>query len=354
MKNRGDLIVYVGARTTRARNARGNGLNVYRLHAGMRWEHLQLLEMENPTFLAFDRTGRFLYAVHGDSDLVTSFSIKGSTGELTQLGTQSTRGRNPVDLSCDPTNRYVVIANHVTSSIALLPRLKDGTLGEVCNLAAITGEIGPHRIEQLLPKPHQVAFDPSGRWIAVPDKGTDTVLVYEIDTENGTLRQAGACLARETSGPRHIAFHPDGQLAYVVNELDSTVTAYHFNSDNGCLEPFQILSALPDTFTGNSRAAEIAISKDGRFVYASNRGSDTMVAFELDTSGRMRLVGHWATGGRTPRFFTILPQGVLLAANEDSDTVTAFDIDPMTGRLSPRDEVLPVGSPVCMIFTTLD
>ncbi|MBB4401797.1 MULTISPECIES: lactonase family protein [Rhizobium/Agrobacterium group] len=354
MENRGDLVVYVGARTTRQRNARGNGLNVYRLRNGMQWEHLQLLEMENPSFLAFDRTGQFLHTVHGDSDRVTSFAIERSTGKLKPLGTQSTRGRNPVDLSFDPTNRYLVIANHVTSSIVLLPRLENGALGEVCDLAAVTGEIGPHRVEQAMPKPHQVKFDPSGRWIAVPDKGADTVLIYKIDAVSGTLRKASACATREASGPRHIAFHSNGRLAYVVNELDSTVTAYRFDPDNGRLSPFQILSTLPDTFTGNSRAAEIAVSGDGRFVYASNRGSDTIVVFELDRSGHMRLAGHWATGGKTPRFFTILPNGVLLAANEDSDTVTAFDIDAMTGRLSARDEVLSVGSPVCIVFKALD
>ncbi|MBW9061599.1 lactonase family protein [Agrobacterium pusense] len=353
MENCGDLIVYVGARTTRARNARGNGLNVYRLHADMRWEHLQLIEMENPSFLTFDRTGEFLYTVHGDSDRVTSLSIDGSTGMLNELGTQSTRGHNPVDLSFDPTNRYLVVANHVTSSIVLLPRLEDGSLGEVCDLAAVTGEIGPHRIEQPLPKPHQVEFDPSGRWIAVPDKGTDKIIVYGIDMQNGTLQEASACVARETSGPRHIAFHPDGRLAYVVNELDSTVTAYRFDPEVGRLEPFQILSSLPDTFTSNSRAAEIAVSKGGRFVYASNRGSDTIAVFKLDAAGRLDLVGHRATAGRTPRFFTILPQGILLAANEDSDTVTAFDVNEATGDLSIRDEVLSVGSPVCIVFKKL-
>ncbi|MGF0524074.1 lactonase family protein [Agrobacterium pusense] len=344
-----DLFVYVGARTTRKRNARGDGLNVYRLDRSLAWHHLQLLEMENPSFLAFDRSGHSLYTVHGDSDRVSAFSIDAATGLLTFLNEQSTRGRNPVHLAFDPTNRFLVVANHVTSSLALLPRLDDGSLGSICDLADVTGEIGPHRIEQPLPKPHQVEFDPTGRWIVVPDKGTDTVLVFEIDVEAHRLKEVSRCKARETSGPRHVAFHPAGRLFYVVNELDSTVTAYRFDPLSGAAEPFQIVSALPETFTGNSRAAEIAVSRDGRFVYASNRGSDTIAGFQTAGSGRLELVGHWASAGRTPRFFALLQDDLMLVANEDSDTILSFDIDKETGRLLPRPEMLEVGSPVCIV-----
>jgi 6-phosphogluconolactonase (cycloisomerase 2 family) len=343
------LTVYVGARTTRARNARGDGLNVYRLGPGGDWSHLQLLEMENPSFLTFDRSGRFLYTVHGDSDGVSSFSIDGKTGALTLLNRSSTQGRNPVHLSFDPTNRFLVVANHVTSSLALLPRNEDGSVGDVCHLLQIEGEVGPHRVEQPYPKPHQVEFDPSGRWIVVPDKGIDRILVYEIDSAAQMLRFVSACSAREGSGPRHVSFHPDGQLAYVINELDSTVAAYRFETDTGTLAPFQIVSALPETFTGNSRAAEIVVSPDGRFVYASNRGSDTIVAFAVAKTGALTLVGHWSSAGRTPRFFTILKDGVLLAANEDADTIVAFHADAATGMLQPREPVLSVGSPVCIL-----
>lgn len=353
MKTSRDMIAYVGARTTRARNARGNGLNVYRLGADLAWEHLQLLEMQNPSFLAFDRTGGFLYTVHGDSDRASAFSIDRASGRLSFLNEQTTNGQNPVHLSFDPANRYLVVANHVTSSLAVLPRLDDGRLGEICSLTTIAGEVGPHRIEQPFAKPHQVEFDPSGKWIAVPDKGIDKILVYGLDATSGALMQASSCSAREGAGPRHIVFHPEGRLAYVVNELDSTVACYRFDPETGTLQAFQVVPSLPETFTGNSRAAEISISDDGRFVYASNRGSDTIAAFEIDASGHLTSVGSWATGGRTPRFFTVLPEGILLAANEDTDTVVAFDVDRTTGRLAPRPEVLNVGSPVCIVVRRL-
>lgn len=347
-------IAYVGARTTRARNARGNGLNVYRLAQDLSWEHRQLLEMENPSFLAFDRTGHFLYTVHGDSDRVSAFSIDPASGRLAFLNEQSTNGRNPVHLSFDPSNRFLVIANHVTSTLAVLRRQEDGRLGSVESLTTIEGEIGPHRVEQPFAKPHQVEFDPSGKWIAVPDKGLDKILVYRLDHVSGRLTEVASCRSREGAGPRHIAFHPQGHLAYVINELDSTVAAYRFDPATGSIEPFQILSSLADSFTGNSRGAEIAVSADGRFVYASNRGSDTIAAFSIGEDGRMTPLGSWATAGRTPRFFAMLPEGrALLVANEDTDTITACSIDKATGHLSPASSTLSVGSPVCILFKDL-
>jgi 6-phosphogluconolactonase (cycloisomerase 2 family) len=344
-------IAYIGARTTRQRNARGNGLNVYRLEDGVRWTHLQLLELENPSFLAFDRTGDFLYTVHGDMDRVSAFAIDPASGCLTLIDEQSTEGRNPVHLAFDPENRFLLVANHVTSTLALLPRREDGTLGAVVDLVSISGKIGPHRVEQPFAKPHQVEFDPSGRYIAVPDKGLDKILVFRLDSAAAKLIEVSSVQTREGSGPRHLAFHPGGTLAYVVNELDSTVTAYRFDPTTGELQPFQILSALPDSFTAFSRGSEIAVSADGKFVYVSNRGSDTIGAFSLSEDGRMTPAGWGTTEGRTPRFFTFVPGGNrLLAANEDSDTVVTFGVDPATGGLLNAEATLSVGSPVCILL----
>src|SRR5262249_34630454 len=258
---------YVGARTTKERNARGDGLNVYRMdNATGGWTHLQLLgDLVNPSFLAFDRTRNFLYTVHGDLSDITAMKIDPASGKLSVINRQSTEGKNPVHLAIDPGNRFVVVANHITSTLALLPRREDGSLGAVVDLVKLEGKIGPHRVEQPFAKPHQVEFDPSGKFIVVPDKGLDLVFTYRIDPEKGKLVLATRPVqARESAGPRHVAFHPAGHLAYVVNELDSSVTAYRFNPATGELAAFQLLSTLPDTFTSNSRAAEIAVSADGR------------------------------------------------------------------------------------------
>ncbi|WP_271505942.1 lactonase family protein [Bradyrhizobium sp. CCBAU 11357] len=175
----------------------------------------------------------------------------------------------------------------------------------------------------------------------------------KTDAETGKLVQAGKpAQAREGAGPRHVAFHPAGQLAYVVDELDSTVTAYRFDPADGALQPFQMLSAVPDAFTGNSRAAEIAVSTDGRFVYASNRGNDSIAVFAMDpTTGRLSPASWMPSGGKTPRFFALGPSDTFLfAANEDSDTLIAFRRDAANGALSATSEVVRVGSPVCILF----
>src|SRR5262249_17579119 len=258
---------YVGARTTKERNARGDGLNVYRMdNATGGWTHLQLLgDLVNPSFLAFDRTRNFLYTVHGDLSDITAMKIDPASGKLSVINRQSTEGKNPVHLAIDPGNRFVVVANHITSTLALMPREQDGSLGAVIDLVKLEGKIGPHRVEQPFAKPHQVELDPTGQFIIVPDKGLDLVFSYRIDPVARKLVPAPkAAQAGEGAGPRHVAFEPAGQAAYVLNELDSTVTAYRFDRTTGSLEPFQVVSTLPDTFTGNSRASEIAVSPDGR------------------------------------------------------------------------------------------
>jgi 6-phosphogluconolactonase len=350
-------FVYVGARTTRERNARGDGLNVYVMdNATGVWRHIQLLgDLANPSFLAFDRSRRFLYTVHGDLSDITAMAIDPASGLLRVINRQSTEGKNPVHLAVDPGNRFVVVANHITSTLALLPRHEDASLGAVIDLVKLEGKIGPHRVEQPFAKPHQVEFDPSGTFIVVPDKGLDLVFTYRIDPEKGKLVLATRPVqSREGAGPRHVAFHPLGRLAYVVNELDSTVTAYHFDPRTGALAPFQIVPAVPDAFTGNSRAAEIAVSADGRFVYASNRGDDSIAAFAIEpATGRLSPIGWTASGGKTPRFFALAPSDkFLFAANEDTDTINLFKRDAASGRLVATDQVVRVGSPVCILFGT--
>nr|WP_246216053.1 beta-propeller fold lactonase family protein [Microvirga makkahensis] len=245
-------FAYVGSRTTRERKARGNGLNVYRVDTATGvWTRVQeVTGLYNPSFLALDHSRRFLYCVHGDTSEISTFRI-------------------------DPGSRFIVAANHVTSSLALLPRQADGSLGELIDLVVFKGEIGPHRVGQPFAKPHQVEFEPTGRFIAVPDKGLDRVFSFRLNEEKGRLLAVDAppAPAREGAGPRRIAFHPTNGIGYVVNELDATVTAYRLDLEHGGLTPLQVLSTLSDTFVGHSRAAEIAVSMDRRFVYASNRGT---------------------------------------------------------------------------------
>ncbi|HXZ37616.1 MAG TPA: lactonase family protein [Thermodesulfobacteriota bacterium] len=352
----GPVFAYVGCRTTKERNARGEGINVYRVDPSSgSWTHVQLVgNLVNPSFLAFDRRQNFLYSVHGDFSEVSSFKVNRQTGELTLLNRQSTQGKNPVHLVVDPTNRFLVISNYATGTLALLPIQEDGTLGPLKDFAKLPGNPGPHKVEQTISHPHHNPLDPGERFIIVPDKGLDKIFTFRIDVENGKLIAGPSVETRETSGPRHIVFHPGKAYAYVINELDSTVTTYRYNAERGELAPMQILTALPATFTGNNRSSEIAITTSGRFVYASNRGHDSIAIFAVDqTTGMLSSVGWESTQGKNPRFFSLDPTGAFMyAANENSDTIVTYWIDPVTGKLSPTGQIIKTGSPVCIIFSS--
>lgn len=349
------MYAYVGSRTTQERNARGEGISIFRVDPAQ--GTLALVGMEkgltNPSFLVLSRDGRFLYTVHGDESAVSAFAVDGASGALRFINRQDTQGRNPVHLAFDPSGRFLVVSNHLGASLAVLPVNADGSLAPLSQLVPLEGPVGPHRVEQKQAKPHFNPFDPSGRHVVVPDKGLDRVFSFAFQEGRLVPAAAPAAVAREGSGPRHLAFHPQRPLAYVVNELDSTVTAYRFDAATGALEPFQILSALPDSYAGNSRASGIAIDARGRFLYASNRGFDSIAVFAIDPStGRLAFLGAQPSGGQTPRFFALSPDGRLLfALNEDSDSIVSFAIDQATGLLAATGARVHSKSPVCMVFS---
>ena len=349
------MFAYVGCRTTRERNARGDGISVYEVNqATGTLEQVQLVTGQiNPSFLALSENGERLYTVHGDLSDISAFAVDKTSGKITFINKQSTQGSNPVHLALDPTGRYIVVSNHIGSSLAVLPIAEDGSLAPLTQLLKVEGPLGPHRIEQKVPKPHFNPFDPSGTFVIVPAKGLDRVLTYRF--RNGTLTPAtpGFVSARETSGPRHIAFHPTEAFAYCVNELDSTVTTYRYAAADGALDPVQIVSTLPDTFVGNSRASEIEVDRTGRYVYASNRGYDSVAIFKIDRqNGFLTLVEVVQSHGRTPRFITSTPDGrFMFVLNEDSDSIVTFTVDAASGRLHATGATVKTGSPVCMVFS---
>lgn len=348
------MHAYVGSRTTRERNARGEGISVYDVDASDgRLERTQLVgDLVNPSYLALASDRRHLYCVHGDRSDVSAFSVDPPSGRLTFINQRSTEGRNPVHLALDPGGRFLLVTNHLGASVALLPIATDGSLEPVRQRVHFDGPLGPHRIEQQQAKPHFNPFHPSGRFVIVPDKGLDRVSVLTL--RDGSLAPADPpfVAAREGSGPRHAVFHPGKDLAYVVNELDSTVTTYRVDPHRPALTPLHVVSTLPAVFTGNSRAAGIAIDRAGTTLYASNRGHDSVAVFRLDPgSGLPWFVGAHATLGKTPRFFTLAPnERLLYALNEDSDTIVAFDVDASSGDLDSPRVVAACGSPVCMVF----
>ena len=349
------MFAYVGSRTTRERNARGEGISVYQVDTQTgALEAIQTVTGPvNPSFLTLSRNGERLYTVHGDMSDISAFKVDKAGGGVTFMNRQSTEGKNPVHLAIDPSGRYMVVSNHLGASLAVLPIAADGALEPLIQLVRLEGPLGPHRIEQQQAKPHFNLFDPAGRFVIVPDKGLDRT--FSMRFEDGRLTPADPpfAVSREGAGPRHLAFHPDGRFAWVVNELDSTVTAYRYDPANGSLAPVQVVSTLPDTYTGNSRAAAIAVDRTGRFVYASNRGDDSIAVFRIDASnGHLRFLGATPTQGKTPRFIASTPDGrFMYALNEDSDSIVAFSVDADTGALTPTGFVAQAGSPVCMVFS---
>jgi 6-phosphogluconolactonase len=333
----------------------GDGISVFEcnLETGALKLVQVLGELVNPSFLALNKAGDRLYAVHGDCEDITSFKVEKQTGTISFLNRQSTHGKNPVHLALDQTERFIVVSNHITSSLAVLPIESDGTLGELTQLVKLEGEPGPHRKEQPFAKPHFNPFDPSGQFVVVPDKGIDKIFSFRF--KDGKLHPAEIpeMVARESSGPRHIAFHPAGLWAYVINELDSTVSACVFDASTGALQPFQIVSALSDSFTGNSRGSEIEVHPEGHTLYASNRGEDSIAVLQIDKqTGRLSLIQSMPCGGKTPRFFALTPCGrFMYVLNEDSDSIVTLAVDTVTGRLQFNDQVHACGSPVSMVFS---
>lgn len=353
------IYAYVGCRTTKERNAHGEGINVYEMDPlSGAWKHVQLLGgLENPSYLAFDRTQRNLYTVHGDMQSVSSFAVDQKNGKLTLINTQDCGGKNPVYLIPDLTNRFLLVANYAGGTVATLPINADGSLGALLDLVKLQGEPGPHKTQQASLHPHMVTYDRAERFLLVPDKGGDQVCVFRFDADARKVvpNDPPRVKSREGAGSRHIVLHPTKGFAYLANELDSSIETLTYDVEKGVLKPQQLLPTTPTSFTGNNTAAGIAIAPSGRFVYLSNRGHDSIAIYAVDeVTGLLTSIGWELSGGKGPRFFTLDPSGRLLyAANELSDTVTTFAVDTTTGRLSSTGHVVQTGSPTCVIFKTM-
>ncbi len=347
--------MYVGSFTGGGRG-KGEGISVFqRKQAADPWALVQVVsDHADPSFLKIDRQGKFLYSAHGAGTVATCFRIDPSTGRLQLVNQQPTKGVNGVHLDIDATGRCLVIANYATGQMVLLPINQDGSLAEVSDLVTLTGEPGPHKTEQTSSHPHHCPFDPTGRFVVVPDKGFDCVHVFRVDTERGKLVPSTppSVVSRRGAAPRHVDFHPKAPYIYVINELDSTLTTYAFDPTQGVLEARQVITTLPPSYTGNNSTAEVWVSRSGRFVYGSNRGHDSIAIFAIDpATGTLTSVGWESTQGRTPRYFGFDPTDThLYAANQNSDTVVIFRVDQQSGKLTPTKEIVNVKSPSTIVF----
>jgi 6-phosphogluconolactonase len=349
------ITVYVGTYTDTA--SRG----IYRLtldpETGKASEPVLAGEAKNPSFLALHPSGRFLYAVGEIASFegrkagaVSAFAIDPSSGDLTLLNQQSSEGTGPCHLVVDRAGKNVLVANYGGGNVAVLPIGPDGRLGKASAVRAHEGS-GPDKARQEKPHAHGVYLDAAERFAFSPDLGADRIFVYRYDAAKGALEPHGSAAPPAGSGPRHLAFDPKGRHLYAINELTSTVTLFRYDAAAGTLAAAETVSTLPAGFAGTSSTAEIEVSRDGRFVYGSNRGHDSLAVFARDeASGRLTPAGHVPVGGKTPRHFALDPTGRwLLAAHQGSDGVAVFRVDPATGRPSPAGAVLAVPKPVCLL-----
>jgi 6-phosphogluconolactonase len=274
-----------------------------------------------------------------------------ATGFASVLNRGSTGGSNGVRQAVDPTARFLVVANYASGSVAVLPIRSDGALADAHQLVTLPGEPGPHPSEQASSHPHDVVFDPSGRFVLVPDKGLDRIFVLGFDQVTGRLSAPSSVKTPPGAGPRHLAFHPKLPIAWVLNELDSTIGTYRWDAEHGALASVQVMTTLPAGFAGASTTAEIAVTPDGRHVYCSNRGHDSVAICAAASNGSLTAIGWQPTQGRGPRFIGLDPAGRFLhAANEQGDTVVTFRIDAGSGKLAPTGQTIAIGSPVAIVI----
>ena len=350
------LVVYVGTYTG------GGSRGIYRFEmnpaSGKSTAPVLAGESENPSFLALHPGGRVLYAVNevgsaGDAGSVSAFAIDPVTGALNRIGRQPSGGADPCHLIVDPSGRNLLVANYSSGSVAVLPLDADGRPGPATIVRQHAGS-GPNKARQVGPHAHAVLLDAAGRFALSADLGADRIFIDRFDAAAGRLQalQPEAVDLVPGSGPRHLAWHPSGKYLYSINELRSTVTVFRYDSDRGGLEPVQSITTLPPGFAGENTAAEVAVSPDGRFLYGTNRGDDTLALFAIEAdSGLLAAAGHFPTGGRTPRHFAIDPEGRwLLVANQDSDSIVAFRRDGATGRPTRVGRPVRVPKPVCILF----
>jgi 6-phosphogluconolactonase (cycloisomerase 2 family) len=320
-------------------------------------------EVASPSFLAIHPSGRFLYAVGETSEfrgkpagVLSAFRIDPATGGLALINQASSEGPGPCHLAVDRTGRVLLAANYGGGSVVALPIREDGSLGEASSFIQHQGaSVNPRR--QKSPHAHAVNLSPDNRLVLVADLGIDQVRIYRLDAERGILTPNDPSFVAlpAGSGPRHLDFSPDGTRVFVLNELLCTMASFDYEAARGVLTPVDSQSTLPAGFSRPNTTAEVQVHPNGRFVYGSNRGHDSIASFAIEPDGRLRALGQTPTGGRHPRNFCIDPTGRWLwAANRDTDNVVIFRVDPASGALHAVGRELEVASPVCVVFRPLD
>ncbi len=369
--SRGQFLAFVGTYT-----AKTNSKGIYSFHIDTATGQLSAIgvaaETPDPSWVAVHPSGKFLYAANeaGKASTVSAFAVDAKSGKLTLLNQLPSLGEDPCYLSFDKTGKYVLVANYTSGTIAVFPVLTDGRLGEHTALVKDQGVTGPNKERQEAPHAHWIETSMGNGTVFVADLGLDRMMTYEFDPVKGTLGAMPAAgphrpfvqNALELSpgtGPRHVAISKVTdfrRFLYVLGELDSTITVFGTTKEGIFGGAIQKVPMLPAEFSGRNDAAEIEIHPSGKFLYASNRGHDSIAIFAIDPAkGTLTFVARVPTGGKEPRHFAIDPSGkYLLAENQFSNNIVVFKIDAATGGLTPTGHVVEVPSPVDIAFLRQD
>lgn len=309
-------------------------------------------ELENPTYLAISSDNQFLYSVVKENDLggVASFSIDEETGELHELNRELLPGASPCHVSISKDHKNILSANYHKGTVEFyLVNTENGRVNPASSIVQHEGT-GPNKERQEKPHAHYAGFTPDEKYVVAVDLGIDQVITYTL--QDGMLSKAASLSVKPGSGPRHIAFHPNGKLAYIITELSSEIITVEYNPVNGSFKELQYVSTIPADFTENNQCSAIHVSSDGRFVYAANRGHNTIALYSVDEkTGTLTFVEHTSTEGNWPRDFVLDPsEAFLVASNEKSHNLVLYSRDRSTGKLTLLQSDVTIPEPVCVKF----
>jgi 6-phosphogluconolactonase len=310
--------------------------------------------VQSPFFIALSPDKRFLYSIDefgGKDNYVAAFVIEGRAGDLRLLNRQNTQGTASCFVEVDPTGKSVLIANYSSGNVSSFPVKGDGSLGEAASFFQHSGSsANPER--QKGPNAHCFVISPDGKHALAADLGIDKVMIYNLDAASAKLApNAAQPFVKITpgSGPRHLTFHPNGRLVYVINELSNTITVFDWNAADGTLREKQTIATLPKDFTGKSYTADLKITPDGKHLYGTNRGHDSLASYRIAEDGRLTLLTIQPSGGKGPQNLLISPDGRwLLCANMPGGNVVVFQIDAKSGSVLPKGEPVEVPMASCI------
>jgi 6-phosphogluconolactonase len=347
-----DTLIYFGSHS----NEPGAGFSLahFDTDTGALTQPEFLLTAKKPAFFVLSPEGTRLYTCNsGSPGGLSAYAIERHTGRLTLLNRVLAGGGDTSFITLDRTGRFVLVANYDGGNVAAFALKPDGAIGDWTAFDQHSGR-SVNLVRQTHAYAHAIVLDPTNRFALVPDLGLDRLYIYRFDERIGRLAPNDPPFAAIApgSGPRHVRFHPNGRWVYLINEIASAIVAFNWAATTGTLTPFQTVSALPADFTGVSTCAELEIHPNGRFLYCSNRGHDSLAVFAIDQeTGRLVLVEHDSSGGKKPRNFALDPTARwIVVTNEDSSNAVVFRIDAATGRLTRTGDPVAVPSPFCERF----